>query len=413
MAQTSVTRAPLLAALAVILAAGCAPQATAPAVTNSFSPTASPSARTSTAAPTPSPTPTASPRLGPAVVVSVAALVTGLEIPWAVDLAPDGRLFVTERPGRVRIVRLVGETATLQAEPWATVQARVSTNTERGLLGIALDPQFSENGFVYLYYSYRGPGTSTLNRLVRMRDDNGVGVEEKVLMDAIRGSEQHDGGRLRFGPDGKLYLTVGDGEVDARAQDDRSPNGKVLRLNSDGSIPSDNPLGGSSVWSLGHRNPQGIAWHPDTAALYETEHGPSGVFPLCCQDEVNLIEKGMNYGWPIVTGQPRDARYVDPLVWSGRTDTWAPSGATFMTKPGPLRGSFLFATLRGAHLHRVVFASDGRGIAFEERLLVNAYGRLRDVFELPSGQLLVLTSNRDARGRAAPTDDRILLVTLG
>lgn len=400
-------RAPLLAMLALIVASACAPQAGQPVATLTFGATASPSTATAATAPT------ASPRIGPAVVTSVIAIVTGLEIPWAVDLAPDGRLFVTERPGRVRIVRMEGNTATLQPEPWATVQTRASTNTERGLLGIALDPDFTKNGFVYLYYSYRGSGTATLNRLVRMHDANGVGVDESVLLDAIPGSEQHDGGRLKFGPDGKLYLTVGDGEVDTRAQDNGSPNGKVLRLNTDGSPASGNPFGGSPVWSFGHRNPQGIAWQPDTGALYETEHGPSGVFPLCCQDEVNLIERGKNYGWPIVTGQPHDARYVDPLVWSGRTDTWAPSGATFMTKPGPLRGSFLFATLRGVHLHRVVFGPDGRSVAFEERLLENQYGRLRDVFELPSGQLLVLTSNRDGRGRAAPTDDRILLVTLG
>ncbi len=402
-------RAPLLAMLAVIVASACAPQAGQPVATFTSGSTASPSTSTATAAAVP----TASPRIGPAVVTSVTAIVTGLEIPWAVDLAPDGRLFVTERPGRVRIVRMQGTTAILQPEPWATVQARTSTNTERGLLGIALDPDFAKNGFVYLYYSYSGPGTATLNRLVRLHDVDGVGAEETVLLDAIPGSQQHDGGRLKFGPDGKLYLTVGDGEVDKRAQDNGSPNGKVLRLNTDGSPASGNPFGGSPVWSFGHRNPQGIAWQPDTGALYETEHGPSGVFPLCCQDEVNLIERGKNYGWPVVTGQPHDARFVDPLVWSGRTDTWAPSGATFMTKPGPLRGSFLFATLRGVHLHRVVFGADGRSVAFEERLLENQYGRLRDVFELPSGQLLLLTSNRDGRGRAAPTDDRILLVTLG
>jgi glucose/arabinose dehydrogenase len=407
MAQSPVIRARLVVALSVTLAVACTPQTAGPGA--SVGATASPVVPASGAARTP----TASPRIGPAVVTSVTALVTGLEIPWAVDLAPDGRLFVTERPGRVRIVRLDGNTATLQPEPWATVQARVSTNTERGLLGIALDPKFSTNGFVYLYYSYGGPGTSTLNRLVRMRDANGVGVEETVLIDAIPGSQQHDGGRVKFGPDGLLYVTVGDGEVDARAQDNGSPNGKVLRVNTDGSAAAGNPFGGSAVWSFGHRNPQGLAWQPDTGALYETEHGPSGVFPLCCQDEVNLIERGKNYGWPIVTGQPHDARFVDPLLWSGRTDTWAPSGAAFMTKPGPLRGSFLFATLRGAHLHRVVFGPDGRSVLFEERLLENQYGRLRDVFELPSGQLLVLTSNRDGRGRAGPTDDRILLVTLG
>ncbi len=343
----------------------------------------------------------------------VNTIVIGLEIPWAVDLAPDGRIFVTERPGRVRIVRLVGDRAVLQPEPWVTVPARVSVNTERGLLGIALDPSFATNGFVYLYYSYRGPGTTTFNRLVRMRDANGVGVEETVLIDGIPGNEQHDGGRLKFGPDGKLYVTTGDGEVEARAQITSSPNGKVLRVNTDGSRPADDPFPDSAVWSFGHRNVQGIAFHPDTGALYETEHGPSGIFPLCCQDEVNLIERGKNYGWPIVTGQPHDARFVDPLLWSGRTDTWAPSGATFLTHAGPLRGSFLFAALRGQHLHRVVFGPDGRTVAFEERLLENDFGRLRDVFELPNGQLLILTSNRDARGRAIPTDDRMLLVTLG
>ena len=339
-------------------------------------------------------------------------LVTGLEIPWAVDLAPDGRLFVTERPGRVRIVRFDGATATLEPQPWATVGARTGVNNEGGLLGIAIDPRFATNGFVYLYYSYPS-GNTTKNKLVRMRDAGGTGVEETVLLDGIAGSSNHDGGRVKFGPDGKLYVTTGDAEVDTRAQQLTNPNGKVLRINADGTIPSDNPFPDSPIWSYGHRNVQGISWQPDTGALYETEHGPSGVFPACCQDEVNLIEQGKNYGWPTVTGQPHDPRFVDPLVSSGRTDTWAPSGATFLAHAGPLRGSFVFATLRSTHLHRVVFGADGRSIAFEERLLDNQFGRLRDAVELPSGQLLVLTSNRDGRGRAVAGDDRIVLVTLG
>ncbi len=404
-------RARVVLFAALLAAIACTPAAVTPSASPTTPPPSRPPTATSSPAQTPSPTPSA--RIGPAVVQGVNTIVIGLEIPWAVDLAPDGRIFVTERPGRVRIVRLVGDRAVLQPEPWVTVPARVSVNTERGLLGIALDPSFATNGFVYLYYSYRGPGTTTFNRLVRMRDANGVGVEETVLIDGIPGNEQHDGGRLKFGPDGKLYVTTGDGEVEARAQITSSPNGKVLRVNTDGSRPADDPFPDSAVWSFGHRNVQGIAFHPDTGALYETEHGPSGIFPLCCQDEVNLIERGKNYGWPIVTGQPHDARFVDPLLWSGRTDTWAPSGATFLTHAGPLRGSFLFAALRGQHLHRVVFGPDGRTVAFEERLLENDFGRLRDVFELPNGQLLILTSNRDARGRAIPTDDRMLLVTLG
>jgi glucose/arabinose dehydrogenase len=286
---------------------------------------------------------------------------------------------------------------------------------EDGLLGLALDPEFARNGFVYLYYSYTSSGR-VQNRVVRMRDADGVGVEEKVLLDGIAGSANHDGGRLKFGPDGKLYITTGDGEVEARAQDTGSYNGKVLRLNPDGTIPSDNPFPSSAIWSYGHRNVQGIAWQPDTDVLYETEHGPSGIFPACCNDEVNRIVRGGNYGWPTVVGQPHDPRFVDPLATSGRTDTWAPSGATFLQHAGPLRGSFVFATLRGQHLHRIVFVPgppDSIVVAFEERLLENQYGRLRDVFELPSGQLLVLTNNRDGRGRPSSTDDRILLVTLG
>jgi glucose/arabinose dehydrogenase len=399
----------LALALATIVA--CAQPATAPTASPASS--APPPGRTApqSTAPTAAPTPTPSPRIGPAVVENVQLVASGLEAPWAVALAPDGRLFVTERPGRVRIVRL-GPGGGLIARPWATVPARANPDAERGLLGIALDPDFARTGFVYLYYSYAGAGGATLNRLVRMHDSSGAGSDETILLDNIPGSSNHDGGRIEFGPDGKLYVATGDGEQQARAQDRSSLGGKILRLEKDGSVPADNPFPGSPVFSLGHRNVQGLAFQPDTGVLYETEHGPSGFFPACCQDEVNRIEAGANYGWPIVTGKPGDQRFRDPIAWSGNIDTWAPSGAAFATRPGPLRGSLLFATLRGQHLHRIVFTPDGRGVAFEERLLVNQYGRLRDVYELASGEFLVLTSNRDGRGRPAPDDDRVLLVTL-
>jgi glucose/arabinose dehydrogenase len=393
-------------ALATIVA--CAQPATAP--TASPVATTTPTARATQTVP-PTPTPTPSPRIGPAVVENVQLIASGLEAPWSVALAPDGRLFVTERPGRVRIVRL-GAGGGLQQEPWATVPARANPDAERGLLGIALDPDFARNGLVYLYYSYAGAGGSTLNRLVRMHDAGSVGTDEKILLDNIPGSANHDGGRIAFGPDGKLYVATGDGEQQARAQDRGSLGGKILRLERDGGVPADNPFAPSPVFSLGHRNVQGLAFQPDTGVLYATEHGPSGFFPACCQDEVNRIEAGANYGWPIVTGKPGDPRFRDPIAWSGAFDTWAPSGAAFATRPGPLRGSFLFAALRGQHLHRIVFTPDGRGVAFEERLLVNQYGRLRDVYEISTGEFLVLTSNRDGRGRPAADDDRVLLVTL-
>jgi aldose sugar dehydrogenase len=397
-------------ALATLVA--CAPSAATP--TAAPGSTASQPAATTgprTTAPTATAAPTPSPRLGPVAVENVQLIAAGLEVPWAVALAPDGRLFVTERPGRVRIVDFATRGG-LRPEPWARVPARATPDAERGLLGIALDPDFARTGFVYLYYSYAGPGGATLNRLVRLRDANGVGTDETVLLDNIPGAANHDGGRIAFGPDGKLYVATGDGEQQGRAQDRGSLGGKILRLEKDGTVPADNPLPGSPVYSLGHRNVQGIAFHPDTRVLYATEHGPSGFFPACCQDEVNRIEAGANYGWPIVTGRPGDSRFRDPIAWSGNVDTWAPSGAAFATRTGPLRGSLLFANLRGQYLHRIVLTPDGSGVAFEERLIVNQYGRLRDVHEVPSGEFLVLTSNRDGRGRPHVDDDRILLVTL-
>ena len=397
----------LAAALVTVVA--CASPATVPSATPAATGPQSP--RSSSPAVTPTPTPTPSPRLGPAVLENVQLIASGLEVPWAVAQAPDGRIFVTERPGRVRIIRL-GTGGGLDARPWAVVPARANPDAERGLLGIALDPDFARTPYVYLYYSYAGPAGATLNRLVRMHDTNGAGTDETILVDNIPGSSNHDGGRIAFGPDGKLYVATGDGEQQARAQDRNSLGGKILRLEKDGTVPADNPFAGSPVYSLGHRNVQGLAFQPDTGVLYGTEHGPSGFFPACCQDEVNRIEAGANYGWPIVTGKPGDQRFRDPVVWSGNLDTWAPSGAAFATRPGPLRGSLLYATLRGQHLHRVVFTPDGRGVAFEERLLVNQYGRLRDLYEIATGEFLLLTSNRDGRGRPAADDDRVLLVTL-
>jgi aldose sugar dehydrogenase len=394
----------LVAALLLSCAGPPAASSPSPRATNIPIPTSAPPSSAKA-------TPTASPRVGPAVVENVQLVASGLRAPWAVDLAPDGRLFVTERPGRVRIVQ-PGPGGGLLPDPWATISVSTSTDGERGLLGLALDPAFASNGYVYLYYTYVTQGGAIRNKVVRMRDQGGRGTEETIIFDGILGNNDHDGGRLKFGPDGKLYVTTGDAENGANAQDPTVLAGKIFRLNKDGSIPADNPMPGSPVWSLGHRNVQGLAWHPDTGALYETEHGPSNLFPDCCNDEVNLIVPGGNYGWPTVRGAPGDPRFRDPLLDSGRVETWAPSGATFATTPGPLRGSLLFATLRGQHLHRVVFGPDGRTVLFQEKLLTNQYGRLRDVFEMPDGEFLVLTSNRDGRGTPAADDDRVLLVTL-
>jgi glucose/arabinose dehydrogenase len=217
---------------------------------------------------------------------------------------------------------------------------------------------------------------------------------------------------VKIGPDGKIYWTMGDAGNDTLAQNLMVLNGKILRLNLDGTVPADNPFPGSYVYSYGHRNPQGLAWQPGTGLLYETEHGPSGVAPNCCRDEVNLIEVGKNYGWPIITGDRTAPDMVSPLIHSGNTTTWAPSGATFVTR-GPWAGSMLFTGLRGQTLYRLTLdPSDPRRVVSFEQLLVQQYGRLRDVVEGPDGLIYVLTSNRDGRGSPVPDDDRVLRLTV-
>ena len=335
-------------------------------------------------------------------------IARGLVAPWAIDIARDGRLFVTERDGRIRIIK----DGVLDPAPWAAFTVVSRPNAESGLLGLALDPQFPASGYAYVYYTYLAASGRKQNRLVRMREVDGKGVVDRTLLDGIAGGDVHDGGRVKIGPDGKLYVTVGEAGNMALAQDLGSLNGKILRLERDGSIPTDNPFPGSAVWSYGHRNPQGLAWDA-RGRLYATEHGPSGQPALlqdCCHDEVNRIDPGMNYGWPLVFGIRGDPRFRDPVVESG-TDTWAPSGATFVTT-GPLAGSLLFAALRGVSLVRVVFADDGKTVLFQERLLLNQYGRLRDILPLADGSFLVLTSNRDGRGRPSADDDRLLRVVL-
>jgi len=339
--------------------------------------------------------------------LSTEAVLRGLEAPWAIDFAPDGRIFLTERPGRIRIAR----DGQLQTAPWMTLE--VADVSEAGLLGLALDPQFAQNRFVYVAYTYRSATGRLVNRLVRLRDDpaTGRGTLDRVLMDEVAGAPNHDGGRVRFGPDGRLYWTMGDAQQQDLAQDRASPNGKILRLNADGTIPGDNPLPNSPVYSVGHRNPQGLSWQPGTRRLYATEHGPSGG-QGCCRDEVNYIEPGGNYGWQVITGDERRDGMLPPVIHSGTSLTWAPGGAAFVSR-GPWAGSLVFTGLRGQALYRVVLdPNDPRKVVNFETLFERQFGRLRDVVEGPDGALYILTSNRDRRGSPAPDDDRVIRLTV-
>jgi glucose/arabinose dehydrogenase len=327
--------------------------------------------------------------------------VRGLEVPWALAFAPDGRAFVSERPGRVRVIR----GGRLEPKPALTLP--VAHVGEGGLLGLALHPRFPNPPYVYVYYTYEREGLR--NRVERLREQEGRLVRDRVILDDIPGAIVHDGGRIRFGPDGMLYVGTGDARQPSLAQDPRSLAGKILRVTPEGTVPADNPFPGSPVYSLGHRNVQGLAWHPETRNLYATEHGPSGERGFA-HDEVNLIRPGSNYGWPdVLCGETHRPGFVDAVACSGE-DTWAPSGAEFVAR-GAWRGRLLVANLRGAHLRAFVLSADGTRVERQE-VVFSGFGRLRDVVEGPDGAVYVLTSNRDGRGRPTEADDRILRLPL-
>jgi len=334
--------------------------------------------------------------------VKVVTVAENLEIPWEIVFAPDGRIFFTERVGNLRVI----ENGQLNPEPVAILD--VGT-VEGGLLGLALDPNFEQNHFLYLYYTYF-EFPLTYNKVVRFTEKDNSLLDEFILVDKIPGAAIHDGGRLKFGPDEKLYITTGDAGNSNAAQDLNSLSGKILRINPDGTIPSDNPFADSMIFSYGHRNPQGLDWDPVTGKLVATEHGPSGERGVA-HDEVNVVEAGKNYGWPKIVGGEHDPEFVDPIIHTGE-DTWAPSGATFYDSKNipEWTNKYFVATLRGGHLRMLDLNLEENQVVSSEALFSNIYGRLRDASIGPDGNLYLLTSNRDGRGTPAENDDRILKI---
>lgn len=334
----------------------------------------------------------------------IETVVGGLEVPWSIVFTPDGRMLFTERPGRVRVL----ENGKLRAEPLATI-SDVEPSGESGLMGLTLHPRFAQNHLLYLAYAYRGDGKRV--RVERFRETGSALVDRKVIIEDIPAAQFHAGCRLRFGPDAKLYVTTGDATERELAQKLDSLAGKILRLNDDGSVPSDNSFVNQQgarpeIWSFGVRNPQGIDWQPSTNNLFETEHGPSGFDGPGGGDEVNIIEKGMNYGWPVIHHTQTGAGLESPLL--EYTPAVAPASGMFYRGSAfpEFKNNFLFGCLRGTCIIRVVL--DGRRVKSQERLLEGSYGRIRDVAEGPDGAIYFSTSNRDGRGSQAANDDRIL-----
>jgi glucose/arabinose dehydrogenase len=340
-----------------------------------------------------------------AVAFRVETVADGLEVPWEIVFAPDGRTFLTERPGRIRVIR----DDTLQGAPYMTV-TDVEASGESGLMSMVLHPEFAQNGFFYISYAYNGASGQEV-RVIRYHEANGVPTRDKVMVENIPAAQFHAGCRLRFGPDGKLYITTGDATTGEIAQQLSSLGGKILRLNDDGTIPDDNPFVNQpnarpEIWSYGHRNPQGIDFQPGTGTLFETEHGPSGFDGPGGGDEVNIIEKGKNYGWPIVHHEQTQPGMESPLL--EYTPAMAPASGMFYSGNlfPQLKGNYFFGCLRGERIIRVIL--DGRRVVRQENLFVEKYGRIRDVAEGPDGAIYFTTSNHDGRGAAAKNDDRLL-----
>ena len=338
----------------------------------------------------------------PELGVGVDVVAENLSVPWSMDWMPDGAILFTEREGSLRLI----QDGILVPEPLVSVG---DSNAEGGLLGVAVDPDFEENGYVYLYYTY-SDFLSTANKVVRYQFVNDVLTEDTVLVEGIPGGWFHNGGRIQFGPDGALYITTGDAGDAGTSQNPDSLAGKILRINSDGTIPEDNPYDGSPVWSIGHRNPQGMDWD-ESGNMVATEHGPSG-WRGVAHDEVNVIIPGTNYGWPDTVGDESADGLQEPILHTGN-GTWAPSGAEFYDgdQIPEWAGKYFVATLRGNHLHMIDFDLENNRVVSHEKLFQGEFGRIRDVQTGPDGFLYLLTSNRDGRGAPEHNDDRILRIT--
>lgn len=351
--------------------------------------------------------------------VSVETWIAGLEAVWSLQFAPDGRLFLTEKFGRIRTASAKGQ---LDPAPWASIRV-MQEGGEGGLMGLALHPDFPREPWVYVMYTGYVNGRP-VNRVVRMREAGGRGSDTEVILDGLPAALNHNGGRILFGPDRMLYISAGDAYHPMAAQDLSSPSGAILRLTPEGRVPADNPTPGNPIWASGLRNPNGLAFRPGTGALFASDHGPTSEWgpPIIRdRDELNVIRKGANYGWPLVVGAAAQPGLVDPIL------AWIPSiapAALLFYDAGrfpAFKGDLFCSSLAGQALLRFRFADTARPerVTAIERWFNTAprgssvYGRLRALTTGPDGAIYIGTSNRDGRGSSAFGEDRVLRLTPG
>ncbi|RSK36677.1 PQQ-dependent sugar dehydrogenase [Bhargavaea beijingensis] len=305
--------------------------------------------------------------------VEITEVAAGLRSPWSIDRHGE-TFYISERGGSIAEVETDGTVRRLDAK----LSAPLSGAAEAGLMGFVLKPGFDENREAYAYYTYEG-ASGPVNRIVTLRRGDAGWHETDIHLDMVMSGAVHHGGRLALSPDGTLFATVGDRLEPGTAQDPESLNGKILRMNEDGEF---------EVYTIGHRNPQGLAWDKD-GVMYATEHGQSA------NDELNRIEQGRNYGWPVIQGPEQREGMERPIATSGDDETWAPSGLAYLggrLYAGALRGEavLVFGPATGSLLRRI-----------------EGYGRVRDVFS--NGDVVYfITNNTDGRGTPREGDDRLM-----
>jgi len=323
----------------------------------------------------------------------VEIIAEGLQAPRSIDISMDGRIFVSEKRGSIRVV----DNGTLLTEPVGDIKAE--NIGDAGLLGLTLHPNFTQNHLFYVYYTYSN-STGLVNKVLMLTESNNRIIDSKTILDGIPGDEYRDGGRIKFGPDGKLYVSTGDASIPELSQDLDSLAGKILRTNEDGTIPQDNPFSNSPVYAYGFRNVQGLAWAPNSGALYSSDQGGTG------NDEINLISPGKNYGWPHeeCNSSDDDNRYTPPVLCFN--PSLEPSGIAFAfsNKLG-YQNHLIVATLKGSHLRDIDFDSGS------QNTILVGYGRIIDLVESEDGSIFVLTSNTDGRALPQQGDDKILRLT--